>query len=265
MPTTLDAQASWLADCMAADLSERYGQAVRPEVLAAARGELAQGFRSLGRPLTVRELAEFQALLFDDLGPLAPTDQPPVEMGLRRDLRIALHWLRDYLARPALQAQERMMLERQLAYLVERFRQSLTERLGSTFSDREAVASVIATDVWNLVSRRFAALMGARLSPYLKRPFSSEEMRWLMDRASQIAADARARWDDAGPTLAGPAGQFELRPDHLHVATGRCAVQFASEVAAIQFATPQVLTSEEEELWAEQLRAQAATTEEAPE
>jgi hypothetical protein len=260
VPSTVDDQVTWLGDILVSGMQELYGASAAPAAVA-GRSELVEGLgQVLQRPLTTRELTEFQALLFDDGGPLTPGDLPPVEMGMRRDARLRVAWLRDYLARPPLTDEERGVLDRQLADLAETLRSGLASELSADVADKAAAEKVVAEEVTDLFSRRVAQLMSGPMTPYFKRAFSPEQMASLVGAASQVAGEARRLWEVAKPRLKDPNSPGRLAPGDLRVATGRPVAKFAADVAEVQYAAPRLLSSDEERIWTDELHAQAAAT-----
>ena len=260
VPVTANDQAEWLGDVYATGLQELYGASIAPAA-AIGRTELVGGLRqALQRPLTTRELTDFQAVLFDDGGPLVGWDLPPVEMGLRRDACSVSAWLRDYLARPLLTDEQDTALDRQLAELAEALRVGLTAELSGEFADKPAEEAAVAEDVSTLFSRRVTQLALIHMGPYFKRPFSPEEMASLRTAVSQVPAEARRLWERAKPMLAGPDSLQTLTPRDLLVATGRPVVSFTNATMGMQYAAPSLLSPEEERVWHEERQARTVGT-----
>jgi hypothetical protein len=256
IPSTAADQARWLADLVASGLQQQYGSEVAPETVAAGQAELIEGLpRILPRPLTPWELVQFQAVLCDDGGPVSASDVAPVEMGLRRSIRLRIAWLQDYLPRPALTDDDRGLIDRQLGELAELLRAGLVADLSPGFADEEAANAIIACDVTNLFSRPAGRLIASAVGPYFKRPFSPEEMRSLEQLVTRVVADARARWERAKERAASLSPGASLEVADLVVATGAPIASFTRAAAAMQWPEPVVLSPAEQDLWRRQLEA----------
>jgi hypothetical protein len=259
LPTTVEAQADWLADRYAVALELSY-EGLSAESIQVSRAELANGLRSvIAAPLTRQQLREVgQWIVTDAVSPGGPT---PPDLELHCWAGLTLEAIRSYLSRPPLTFALHRGIMAQAGIVFDALRRELAAQFSGVISDAESKTTGVVFGDTFLVS----AAATSPVSPQMKRLFTPGEMDMLVEKARDMAASARRDWDEsvaraAEEERAAWAASLEARSVYLTGAAAR--TQYL--ILGTSYTPPAILTKAEQQAVMDAYAAQEAA-EAAPE
>jgi len=258
LPRTVEEQAEFIADTWAAWLWDDCGDALAPETIAGPREELVEGLKArLEAPLNSEQYAMVSGCMMGSVDGYTPI-MLPLELELRRDVRVNLYHLDYYLAHPRPDPRIRRQVGVQVAEVFYLLQQELIAELAPRTEDPEAAAKTIAGSIfWDGHQLVLGNLM-SRTTPVFKRPFTEDEMARLRARVSAIVQPCGQRLEqDLGehPTSGSPFVQAV----YVETQAGPAASSLASELQGVFWGErPPMLSPREQQLLDEAMAARMA-------
>jgi len=206
-PRTLDDQVEWIADRWTAWLLEDCGEALALETLAGPRKELVEGLKArFDAPLTSHEFARVEGCMMGSVDGYRP-DWLPLELELRKDVRLNLFMLDYYLAHPMVDEHKARLggarvfdeVLRQVAEVFYLVQEDLLAELLPSAEDPDRMRPAILAGVLMGGPQQVLYVISDPTKPMFKRPFTPEEMADLRATAKRAAQQARPHLEDMLP------------------------------------------------------------------
>lgn len=209
-PRTLEEQVEWIADSWTAWLLDDCGEALALETLAGPREELVEGLRArFDAPLTSQEFATVEGCMMGSVDGYSP-DWLPLELELRKGVRLNLFMLDHYLAQPVVDENKARLggarvvdeVRKQVAEVFYLVQEDLFAELLPLAEDPDTMRPAILAGVLMGGPQHVLYVISDPTKPMFKRPFTPEEMAELRARAKWAVQQARPRLESR-PVLTG--------------------------------------------------------------
>ncbi len=197
LPRTVEEQAERIGDLWETWLIEECGDALAPEAIAGPREELVVGAKDLvHEPLTMQEFSIVERCMLPEIGSYTPS-RPPHDLELRRDVRMNLYNLEDYLTRPRPKAgvvygdedewlRLRDQVGGQVAELFFLLQRDLVAELAPMIEDPEEAGKAIAAGLFLYGYHPVVLAQSAPTTTILKGALTVQEMEDLRARIPEI-------------------------------------------------------------------------------
>jgi len=206
-PRTLEEQVEWIADRWTAWLLDDCGEALALETLAGPRKELVEGLRArFDAPLTSQEFARVSGCMMGSVDGYRP-DWLPLELELRKGVRLNLFMLDHYLAQPVVDEHKARLggarvvdeVRKQVAEVFYLVQEELLAELLPLAEDPDTMRPAILAGVLMGGPQHVLYVISDPTKPMFKRPFTPEEMADLRATAKWAAQQARPRLESMLP------------------------------------------------------------------